>query len=124
MPSPGRRRQVLLTPAAERDITEALIWSEEKFGTRAALRYGSILKQGLQDIGSDPLRPGSLARPELGLEVRSYHLHFSRNRARIGVGIVRSPRHFVLYRLREPGMLDVLRILHDARDLERHIPEE
>ncbi len=36
---------------------------------------------------------------------------------------VKEPRHFILYRKREVGVIEVGRILHDGRDLERHIPE-
>ena len=36
---------------------------------------------------------------------------------------VKEPRHFLLYR-RRGKVIEVMRILHDARDLERHLPEE
>ena len=35
-----------------------------------------------------------------------------------GVGIVRQPRHFLVYRL-EPGLVVVGRVLHDALELVR-----
>jgi plasmid stabilization system protein ParE len=37
---------------------------------------------------------------------------------------VKEPRHFLLYRRREDGVIEVARILHDGRDLQRHLPEE
>jgi toxin ParE1/3/4 len=36
---------------------------------------------------------------------------------------VTEPRHFLLYRRREDGVIEVARILHDGRDLARHLPE-
>jgi toxin ParE1/3/4 len=39
---------------------------------------------------------------------------------------VRNPRHFLIYRRRHDHttVIDILRILHDSRDLARHLPEE
>jgi hypothetical protein len=35
---------------------------------------------------------------------------------------VKTPRHFLLYRRREDGVIEVGRVLHDSRDLERQLP--
>jgi toxin ParE1/3/4 len=100
-----------------------LIWSQERFGERAAERYRNLLKQAIRDIATDPARPGSQNRSNLARGVRTYHLFFSRDRARSDLGVVGKPRHFLVYRRREDA-IDVLRVLHDARDLERHLPED
>ena len=52
---------------------------------------------------------------------RTYHLQFSRSRVS-GLG-VKEPRHFLLYCRRSDGVIEVARILHDGRDLARHLPE-
>jgi len=114
---------LVLTPAARRDFRKALIWSRENFGERAAVRYRDPIKQALRDIASNPERPGSQLRPELANVIRTYHLLFSRDRARTSLGIVQEPRHFVVYRYRGERVIEILRLLHDARDLERHLPE-
>ena len=98
------------------------MWSQERFGDRAAKRYRDLLKQALGDIAADPERPGSKQRPDLARGVRSYHL--SRDRARGDLGVVGTPRHFLVYRRRGEAGIDVVRVLHDASDLERHLPEE
>jgi len=123
VPEPGRPLQIILAPAAERDVRETLRWSRERFGERAAARYRNLLKQALRDIAADPERPGSQERPDLAPGIRVYHLFFSRDRARGSLGIVRTPRHFLVYRRRET-VIDVVRVLHDARDLERHMPAD
>jgi toxin ParE1/3/4 len=98
-------------------------WTVQEFGERAALRYDALIKRALKDIGVDPTRPGSKERPEVMIEgARIYHLEFSRRRVS-GQG-VKAPRHFLLYRRREDGVVEVARILHDSRDLERHLPQE
>ena len=120
MPSAGRPRRVVLSPEADLDIRELLAWSKEKFGGNAAARYRSLLQRALGDIGDDPSRPGSESRPELGRNIRVFHLRSSRDRAKALDGTtVRQPRHFVIYRMREERIIDILRILHDSRDLER-----
>jgi toxin ParE1/3/4 len=64
-------------------------------------------------------RPGSVARPELGANVRSWHLRLSRNHVAAS-DIVRRPRHFLVFR-HEPSLLVVGRVLHDAMELARHL---
>ena len=116
------RLQVHVTGPAKRDISTIVRWSLREFGEAAALRYEALILQALRDIGEDPERPGSKERPEIMIEgARGYHLSFSRTR--MDRPRVKEPRHFLLYR-RRGKVIEVMRILHDARDLERHLPEE
>lgn len=122
-PDSGRPLRIVLSPAARRDIREALQWSRTRFGERAAFRYHSLLRQAIHDIAADPDRPGSRERPDLSSGLRTYHLFFSRGRVGGAAVIVRKPRHLVVYRRRGDTVIDVLRVLHDARELERNLPE-
>ena len=124
MAKPGRQLRIVLAPAAQQDIRELLNWSEKRFGKRARVRYAALLKQALRDIAADPDRPGSQDRPDLAQGVRVYHLFFSRNRVDSAAGTVKAPRHFLIYRKRDNTAIDILRVLHDARDLERHLPPD
>lgn len=109
-----------LSEAAQGDVLEILAWTHERFGEAARLRYESLIVAALRDVASQPDRPGSLARPELGAGVRSWHLRLSRKHTKPGVGIVQRPRHFLVYRL-QPGLVVVGRVLHDAMELARHL---
>lgn len=80
-------------------------------------------KQALRSIQDNPKRPGSKERPELAKGARTYHLWFSRDRAQSSLGMVRSPRHFPIYRRGVTDVIEVSRVLHDSCDLERHLPE-
>lgn len=115
--------RLVLTPLALADIREALKWSQYRFGGRAAERYRRLIKQAILDIGANPERPGATRRPELRAGARTYHLRHSRKQAR-GGGTVGDPRHFLLYRVRDDGAIEVARFLHDARDLKQHLPWE
>jgi toxin ParE1/3/4 len=116
------RLQFYVTGPARRDIAAILKWSLREFGMDASLRYRALIRQALLDIEADHERPGSKERPEIMiLGARTYHISLSR--ARATGARVKEPRHFILYRRREDGVVEVARILHDGRDLARHLPE-
>ncbi len=112
-----------LSAAAETDIIALLAHTQQRFGETARRRYEALLIAGLRDIAADPLRPASAARPELGQGVRTYHLRHSRDHARTPHGIVRQPRHLLLYRALQPRLIGIGRVLYDAMELERHLPD-
>lgn len=109
-----------LSEAAQHDVLNVLAWTHGQFGEAGRLRYEKLIVAALRDVASQPDRPGSLARPELGAGVRSWHLGLSREHGQAGSGIVRRPRHFLVYRF-EPGLVVVGRVLHDAMELARHL---
>jgi len=110
-----------LAPAARQDLRGVLRWTEQNFGEAAAARYRALIKQAVRDIGADPERPGSKERPEIMIKgARTYHLVFSRSQ--VSGPKVKEPRHFLLYRCRQDGLIEVARILHDGCDLQRHLP--
>lgn len=115
---------IRLSAAARTDIIDLLIHTERTFGTIARVRYEALLMQAIRDIAADPFRPGSAARPELGAGVLSYHLRFSRDRARTSAGGVAKPRHRLIYRLVRPDVIGIGRVLHDAMEPQRHRPHD
>jgi len=113
-----------LSAAAQTDLIDILAWAHKHFGAVVRERYEALLVAALREVSSPPDRPGSLERPELGAGVRSWHLHLGRERVRTDTGIVRRPRHFLIYRT-DRDMIVVDRVLHDAMELTRHLdPEE
>lgn len=109
-----------LSDAAQADVINILARTHEQFGEAARLRYESLIVAALRDVATQPDRPGSIARPELGAGVRTWHLRLSRHHAAAGTGVVRRPRHFLVYRL-EPALLVVGRILHDVMELAQQL---
>lgn len=104
-----------LSALARTDIVELLAWTTEHFGDRAAARYEHLLSAVLRALIRQPLLPGSVARSELGNDVRSFHLRHRRKPARVA-----RPRHLILYRITRDSVVEVGRVLHDAMDLERY----
>ena len=114
-------RRIVLSPEARSDIREAARWGREWFGERAVRRYRVLVEQAFRDIAADPELAGSRARPEFAGGTRTYHLAFSRGRAWSELGIVKAPRHLVVYRPQSARAIVVVRVLHDSCELERHV---
>jgi toxin ParE1/3/4 len=114
-----------LTGSAKRDIAHLLDWSLERFGLTGRRRYEALVEAALLDIAQNPHRAGSREEPQLGPGLRIYHIRLSRDRAKEAGRGVRSPRHILLYRsVPEHDIVVVLRVLHDAMDIVRHLPTE
>lgn len=112
-----------ISTSAQADIVDMLAWTQEKFGELARLRYERLLVTAMRDIAAEPQRIGTIERPELGNNVCSYHLRHSRERAMHESGIVRQPRHLLLFRFARADLIGIGRVLHDAMEIERHLPE-
>jgi toxin ParE1/3/4 len=116
----GSSYQLRIAHTARREIIQILRRSRREFGSDASLRYDALIQQALADVREDPMRPETRPRSDLAPDYRTYHLASSRKRARISAGVVRRPRHFLLYRVRDQ-VVEVLRVLHDARDLDQAV---
>lgn len=117
-------RRLRLSALAEGDIENILVHSHATFGESARRRYETLIAAALHDIVTDPDRVGVRQRGELGPNIRTYHLFHSRENGRTDDGIVREPRHMLVFRLVEPNIVDVGRILHDAMEVANHLPTE
>lgn len=114
-------RRLIVTAPARFDLVDIRRYTRARHGMRAGDAYDGLLRQALRDLRDDPSRPGSRERPEIGAGIRSYHVARSRERAG---SRIKAPRHFLLYFLPDDDTVVVSRVLHDSRDLARHIPDE
>lgn len=105
---------VRVSTVAQRDIEEIIEWTAEHFGERQATTYARTLIAALQTLHEGPQVAGARERNEIGKGIHTLHV------ARHGC----KGRHFVMFRVAvgPPDTFDVLRVLHDAMDLARHIP--
>ena len=117
-------RAYRLSATAAQDIIQLLAYTQDRFGEIARRRYEALLVAALRDIAADPECRGSVARPELGAGVRSYHLRHSRRHARTPDGVVRQPRHLLFYRTIRPDLIGIGRVLYDGMEVERHLPSQ
>ncbi|WP_072819856.1 type II toxin-antitoxin system RelE/ParE family toxin [Modicisalibacter ilicicola] len=109
------RWTVRLTKTAEEDFQGIAAWTARHFGKAQARIYAETLTAAITALTSGPDVPGVRARDDIRKGVRVLHV------ARRG----RKGRHFLLFRVGEDAIgrrIEVLRILHDAIDLPRHLP--
>jgi len=112
----GRFWTVHLTAAAEADLQNIIDWTLEQFGDKQALVYIDTVSAALEALSDGPTTVGVKERPEIAKGL--FTLHVARGNRR--------GRHVVLFRVVEKGRtrtIEVLRLLHDAMDLARHIPD-
>lgn len=114
---------LLRSDRALEDIEACLLWSAENFGIPAAQRYRVLLEVALLAILDDPDLRGSKLIEGFGGKVRAYHLRHSRKEAPVGGLIVKTPRHFIVYRTSDIGSIELLRVLHDRMDFELQLKE-
>lgn len=120
MPSPGFNR-LKLSRAARRELVAIAKWTFKEFGRAALLRYDALIVQALIEIDRDPLLPGSRELPEsLGAGLRTYHIALSKSKVR--GDRVDAPRHVIVYRALKDGRIEIINIIHEARDLARQLP--
>lgn len=118
----SQKYRVDLTDPALADIEDILRYTLDKYGRKMAQDYDRLIRQALRDLGQNPMRPGSKARPEIHEAIRSYHISLSKTRAH---SPIKSPRHLVLYfEASKDSSVVISRILHDTRDLSRHLPDQ
>ena len=114
-------REITITKPARSDLLDIRKYTVNRYGHNAAGFYEILLKQAIHDVREDPFRLGSKSRPEISKNIRSYRKMLSRYRAG---ETVKNPRHFILYFLPNENEVVISRVLHDSRDIVRHIPEE
>ena len=112
----GRQRlwRVRLAAAAEADFDRILQWTAERFGKRRADIYTETLLAALDALKEGPAAAGVKNRNGLSKDILALHASRSGRKA----------RHIVLFRVELGGdkrIIQVLRILHDAMDLPRHL---
>jgi toxin ParE1/3/4 len=106
---------VRLTKTAEFDYQSIIVWTLREFGDLQARIYADTLSAALVALTAGPTTVGAKERSEVGKGVFTLHV------ARGG----HKGRHFVLFRVgqgKHKRHIEVLRLLHDAMDLTRHVP--
>jgi toxin ParE1/3/4 len=108
----GQRWRVRLGAATELDFANILKWTTENFGARQSRVYRDTLVHAIGELADGPNVAGSKARDEIMSGLRTLHI------ARRG----RRGSHFLMYRVVPKSTIEIVRILHDRMDLQRHVP--
>lgn len=114
----GRYR---LSRPAKSDIAAALRRSEKLFGVEARIRYRGLLIAALRQTASDPGGPLGIDRGNLVVGLRSFHIRHSRSQSRQAP--VAEPVHVLFYRMERPGVVEIVRLLHERMEPSAHLGE-
>lgn len=110
-----------VAPAARADIGDVLRYSTLRFGPAARQRYMALIGAAFEVIAEQPERIGSHARDELAPGLRSFHLRHARSQSTHDR--VDRPRHIVFYRIGADRVVEIVRLLHEAMELSRHLSD-
>ncbi len=70
----------VITEPAERDIKSILTNTLKVFGPRQLTTYAKIIDKGMEMVGDNPERAGSIDRSEIRQGVRLFHLELAAGR--------------------------------------------
>lgn len=104
---------VRLAALAEADFADIVAWTTEHYGAAQARIYSGTVTAALIALRSGPQINGVKSRDDIGKGLST--LHVARNKRR--------GRHLILFRTASAAerVIEVLRILHDAMDVVRHV---
>jgi toxin ParE1/3/4 len=104
--------RVSLSDSAEADFAEILRYTALTFGPKQARVYLVTITRALAALDGGPNVTGSTAHSEIWPGIRCLHVARAR----------RKGRHFIVYLPADNYEINILRILHDAMELARHLP--
>jgi len=111
-----------LSRPAQADIGKILSTSAERWGIDARRRYAALLSAAFRKLAANPEGPATRDRAELQSGIRSLHIRFAN--AGEPVAKVRNPVHILYYRQAAPGLIEIVRVLHERSDPGRHLDEK
>ena len=105
------RWQVRVAEDARHDIADTLAQTFHDFGARKCDQYVELIDLALDEIAIDPTGVRSKSREDLRKGMHTLHIGRRGKRA----------RHLLVYRIGQDDVIDVLRLLYDGMELERHL---
>ncbi len=111
-----------LSGPAKADIASALRTSEAVHGTEARIRYRALLTAALRRIAADPEGILTVDRSEVFGGIRSLHIRHCRGESK--EASVGDPVHVIFYRADEPGLVEIVRVLHERMEPSRHFDDK
>ena len=104
---------------ARADLAQILATSVERWGIEGKRRYAAVFAAGMRKVAAEPEGPTTRDRVELSRGLRSFHL---RNAcAGMTEAQVRTPVHVLYYRVVRPGLVEIVRVLHERMEPSRHV---
>ena len=73
----------------------------------------------MRRVAADPRGRSTVDRPEVAPGIRSFHIRHSREESR--EPRVANPVHVIFYRVVEPGVVEIVRVLHERMEPGSHV---
>jgi len=108
-----------LSPLARADLASIVSTSEVRWGDDAKSRYIALLSLAMLKVASDPKVFASRDRSELSTGIRSFHIRHVRSAD--PAARVERPVHILFYRAIGPSVVEIVRVLHERMEPDRHI---
>jgi len=102
-----------LSAPARADLATILESSARRRGEKGRRRYARLLSTAMRTVARDPESPLSQERDDLQSGIRGFHVRHARSASKSGV---RLTVHVIFYRIAEPGVVEILRVLHEHMD--------
>jgi len=108
-----------LSRPAQADLVRILATSAERWGNEARKGYAAILASAMRKVAADPEGPLTRGRGELDAGIRSFHIRHARSENHKAK--VKEPVHVLYYRAIQPGLIEIVRVLHERMEPSRHL---
>jgi toxin ParE1/3/4 len=108
-----------LARRARADLTHILATSEHRWGIEARRRYATVLSAAMRKVAADPVGPMTRERTELSSGIRSFHVRHTGSDQPDSK--VKNPVHVLYYRPIRPGLIEIVRLLHERMEPSRHL---
>ena len=108
-----------LSRPAQADLVHILATSGERWGNEAKRRYAALLASAMRKAAADPMGPLTRGRGELDAGIRSFHIRHARGDD--PEATVKQPVHVLYYRAIQPGLIEIVRVLHESMEPSRHL---
>jgi toxin ParE1/3/4 len=111
-----------LSRLAQSDLTHILATSVSQWGSEGRRRYSALLNIAMRKVANNPEALTSRERTDLARGLRSFHLRHAH--ADEPSAKVRRPVHILYYRAVRPGVVEIVRVLHERMDPARYLRED
>jgi toxin ParE1/3/4 len=108
-----------LSRPARADLAHILATSADRWGIEGRHRYVAILATAMRKAAADPGGPVTRDRADLLPGIRSFHLRHARNDETEAK--VARPVHILYYRSIQPGLIEIVRVLHERMEPSLHM---
>ncbi|MFZ4408138.1 MAG: type II toxin-antitoxin system RelE/ParE family toxin [Paracraurococcus sp.] len=101
--------RVVVTRPAQEDLRGILRWTRDQFGQGQEAVYAGLIEAAIRSLRAGPAPLGSRVAHPHRIDLRK-------------LPIGRTSPHLLIYRAVPEGRIEVLRVLHGAMDIARHLP--